>query len=132
MLLFILAHIVPHLLFGIIFVIITAITTPASEGWDLLAEVALDFAILGLGTTGAVFDNPRVSHFFGVNAATLAISTVGGCFLLAIIIVAIRTALVRKHQHFTFLGGIMVVFLGVLTLAVPTVTLIWAYMYGRA
>jgi hypothetical protein len=105
---------------------------PPTEGWDLLAEVALDFSILGLGATGAVFDNPRVGHCFGDNAATLAISIVGGCLLLAVIIVAVRARLVRKNQHFSLFSGIMVLFLGVLTLALPSVTLIWAYMYGRA
>jgi hypothetical protein len=129
---FILAHIVPHLIFGIIFVIISAITMPPSEGWDLLAEVALDFAILGLGATGAVFDNSKVGDYFGVNAATLAISIVAVSLLLAVIIVAVRTALVRRNQHFSLLNGIIVVFLGVLTLAMPSVTLFWAYLHGRA
>lgn len=132
MLWFVLAHIVPHLVFGIIFVIISAITTPPSEGWDLLGEVALDFAILGLGATGAVFDNSRVSSYYGENSATLAISIVAACLFLAVIIVAIRAALVRKNRHFSFFLGIIVMFLGVLTLAVPSVTLIWAYMHGRA
>jgi hypothetical protein len=57
-----------------VFIIIVAAVDPRTAGWDLLGEAGLDFAILRLGATGSVFDNPRMAQPFpGANATLVAI-----------------------------------------------------------
>jgi hypothetical protein len=128
---FLLAHIGLPLGFGIAFVIFSAATGPGSDGWDVLAETALDLTILSLGAAGAVFDNPRVEQAFGSNSAEVAITMIAVNLILSAIIVLVRARVVRRKAHFTFWGGIIVVFLGALTLSVTAGTLVWAYTHGR-
>jgi hypothetical protein len=128
---FILAHIGLPVGFGIVFVIISAATGPRSDEWDVLAETALDLTILSLGATGAVFENPQVERAFGTESGVVAATVIVVNLILFSLIVLTRAIVVRRNQHFTFWRGIMVMFLGALTLSVTAGTLIWAYIHGR-
>jgi hypothetical protein len=127
---FLLAHIGLPLGFGIAFVIFSAATAPDSEGWDVIAEAALDLTILSLGATGAVFDNPRVEQAFGANSAEVAMAMIAANLILSAIIVFARARVARRREHFTLTGAILTVFLGVLTLGITAGTLVWAYLHG--
>ena len=129
---FLLAHIGLPLAFGIAFVIFSAATGPGSDGWDVFAETALDLTILSLGATGAVFDNPRVEQAFGTNSAEVAMTMIAIYLILSALIVLLRARVVRSRRHFTFWSGIMVLFLGALTLSVTAGTLVWAYTHWRS
>jgi hypothetical protein len=128
---FILAHIGLPVGFGVVFVIISAATAPRSDEWDVLAETALDFTILSLGATGAVFENPQVARAFGTESAIVAATVIVVNLILFSLIVLARAIVVRRNGHFKFWRGILVMFLGVLTLGVTSGTLIWAYIHGR-
>ena len=125
------AHIGLPLLFGIGFVIINAAVEPRSDDWDVLVKTALDLAILSLGATGAIFDNARVEQAFGTNSILVAIAIIGADFVLAAIIVAVRSAYIRKAAHFSFIGGILVLSVGSLTLGMTVGVLAWAYGQTR-
>jgi len=125
-----LAHIGLPLVFGIVFIIIVAAVDPRSTGWDLLGEAALDFAILGLGATGSVFDNPKMSQAFpGANATLAAISVIAVNLVFAAVIVFIRASQARKSTRFTGFSSILSLFLGVLGVGFTASTLVWAYMH---
>jgi hypothetical protein len=128
---FLLAHIGLPLFFGTAFVIFSAAVSPALDGWDILVETAQDLAILSLGATGAIFDNAQVEHAFGPNSALLAISVVAVDLIFSAIIVFARSRALRANSHFSFWSGILVLFLGVLTLAGTAGVLVWSYTQGR-
>jgi len=125
-----LAHIGLPLIFGMVFIIIVAAVDPRSTGWDLLGETALDFAILGLGATGSVFDNPKMSQAFpGANSTLVAISVIAVNLVFAAVIVSIRASNVRKNAHFTGFSSIISLFLGVLGVGFTAGALVWAYLH---
>jgi hypothetical protein len=126
---FLLAHIGLPLLFGVAFIIFSAAVNPRTDGWDVLVETALDLTILSLGATGAIFDNQRVEQAFGSNSALVAISMIAVNLIISSVIVMARAIAVRESKHFSFLGGIMVLFLGLLTLGVTAGVLSWAYTH---
>jgi hypothetical protein len=127
---FLLAHVGLPFFFGAAFVIFSAAVSPVVAGWDVLVEAAQDLAILSLGATGAVFDNARVEQAFGANSALVAITLVAVELIFSAIIVFIKARAIRGGRHFSFSGGIMVLFLGFLTLAVMASVLVWAYARG--
>jgi hypothetical protein len=127
---FLLAHIGLPLLFGIAFVIFSAAVNPRTDGWDVLVETALDLTILSLGATGAIFDNSKVSQVFGPNAALVAILVIAVNLIFSSIIVMARAKAIQNATHFKFLGGILALFLGVLTLTLTAGVLAWAYSDG--
>ncbi len=124
-----LAHIGLPLIFGIIFIIIVSAVDPRTAGWDLLGEAALDFAILGLGATGSVFDNPRMEQAFpGANATLAAISVIAANLLFAAIIVSIRASIVRRGANFKAFSAILSIALGALGLGFTAGALVLAYL----
>jgi hypothetical protein len=127
---FLLAHIGLPLLFGTAFVIFSAAVSPTMVGWDVLVETAQDLAILSLGATGAIFDNSRVEQAFGSNSALMAIGLVGVELILSAIIVFARAKAIKDGKHFSLAGGIIVLFLGFLTLGLTAGVLVWAYSHG--
>jgi len=127
---FLLAHIGLPLLFGVAFVIFSAAVTPSSAGWDVLAETAQDLTILGLGATGAIFDNARVEQSFGSNSAAVAIAIIAVNLIFSALIVLARATAIKGNTHFSLFRGILVLFVGVLTLGITTGVLVWAYVHG--
>ncbi len=125
-----LAHIGLPFLFGLVFIIIVAAIDPRTAGWDLLGEAGLDFAILGLGATGSVFDNPRMAQAFpGANATLAAIFVIALNLLFAALIVSIRASIVRRSTHFTAFSSILSMFLGVSGVACTAGALVLAYSH---
>jgi hypothetical protein len=107
--------------------IFSAAVLPALEGWDVLAETAQDLAILSLGATGAVFDNPRVEQAFESHAALVALGLMAANLIFSAIVVYMRAKRAKVSGHFSFFGGIIALFLGVLTLVCTAGVLVWAY-----
>ena len=126
-----LAHIGLPLLFGIGFVIINAAIEPRSGNWDVLAKTALDLTILSLGATGAIFDNARVEQAFGANSVLVAIAVIGVDFILAAVIVAMKSSNIRKAANFSLAGGILVLFVGSSSLGVTAGVMAWAYAHAH-
>jgi hypothetical protein len=85
-----LVHIGLPLVFGIAFVIFSVASSPTPPTWDIAIETALDLAILGIGATGAIFENQIIAKVFGEHAAVVGISVVGINLFLAALIVLIR------------------------------------------
>jgi len=127
---FLVAHIGLPLLFGTAFFVFSAAVSPSIIGWDVLVETAQDLAILSLGATGAIFDNSRVEQAFGSNSALMAIGLVGVELVLSAIIVFARAKTMTDGRHFSLASGIMVLFLGFLTLGLTAGVLVWAYTHG--
>ena len=127
---FLLAHIGLPLFFGLAFVIFSAAVSPSTPGWDLLVETAQDLTILSLGATGAIFDNARVEQAFGSNSALVAISVIAVNLVFSSVIVFARSLVVKEGRHFTFAGGIILLFLGFLTLGITAGVLVWVYGHG--
>jgi hypothetical protein len=127
---FLLAHVGLPFFFGTAFVIFSAAVSPVVAGWDVFVETAQDLAILSLGATGAVFDNPRVEQAFGPNSALVAITLVAIELIFSSIIVFIKARAIKQGRQFSLSGGIMVLFVGLLTLACTAGVLVWAYIYG--
>ena len=127
---FLLAHIGLPLAFGVAFLIFSAAVLPSIGGWDVLAETAQDLAILGLGATGAIFDNVKVEQAFGPNSALLAIGVIAVNLIFSAVIVFARATCIKEKKSFTLLGGIMTLFLGFLTLVLTASVLVWAYRSG--
>jgi hypothetical protein len=127
---FLLAHIGLPLFFGLAFVIFSAAVSPTMPGWDVLVETAQDLTILSLGATGAIFDNARVEQAFGSNSALVAISVIAVNLIFSSVIVFARSRIVKGGNHFTFGGGIMLLFVGFLTLGITAGVLVWVYGHG--
>ncbi len=127
---FLLAHIGLPLAFGSAFVIFSAAVSPKIAGWDILVETAQDLAILSLGATGAIFDNTRVGQAFGQNSALVAIRVIAVNLIFSAIIVFARAAAIKEGKPFSFVGGMMVLFVGFLTLGLTAGVLVWAYTHG--
>ncbi len=127
---FLLAHIGLPLFFGAAFVIFSAAVSPSLAGWDVLVETAQDLTILSLGATGAIFDNARVEQAFGSNSALVAIGVIAINLIFSAVIVFARAAAIKENRHFSFIGGMMVLFVGFLTLGLTAGVLVWAYGRG--
>lgn len=122
-----LAHIGLPLAFGIAFLIFSAAVLAAVAGWGVLVETAQDLAILGLGATGAIFDNVKVEQAFGANSALLAISVIAVNLIFSAIIVFMRAAGIKENTAFSFRSGIIALFFGFMTLVLTASVLVWAY-----
>jgi hypothetical protein len=80
--------------------IFSAAVLPALEGWDVLAETAQDLAILSLGATGAVFDNPRVEQAFESHAALVALGLMAANLIFSAIVVYMRAKRAKVSRSF--------------------------------
>jgi len=58
---FLLAHIGIPLLSGVVFLLLVASSDKEPLGWAKCNEIALNFILLSIGASGAVFLNPRLS-----------------------------------------------------------------------
>jgi hypothetical protein len=128
---FLLAHMGLPVGFGLVFLIFSAATARDDDGWDVLAEAALDLTILALGATGAVFDNSQVEKAFGSNAAEVAMAVIAINLVLSAVIVFIKSRIVRRHAHFDLRSGIIVMFVGVLAVGITSGTFVLAYVHAR-
>jgi len=85
-----------------------------------------DFAILGIGATGAIFENEAISKVFKEHSAVVGISVVGVNFLLTSFIVLIRRYIFEVTPR-KLLWSILSISLGCLALLVTSEVLAYAY-----
>ena len=85
-----LAHIGLPALFALAVVIFSIAADRGVPEWDRAPEAALEMAILAIGATAAIFENPNIVAAYGEHAATVAISVVGCNLVLAAGIILIR------------------------------------------
>jgi hypothetical protein len=121
-----LGHIGIPFLFGVAFVLFSVASSKTVPTWDIALETALDFAILGIGATGAIFENDTINKVFQEHSAVVGISVVGINFLLASFIVLIRRYILDMTTR-KLLWGIVSVILGCLALVVTAEVLAYAY-----
>jgi len=122
-----LGHIGIPLAFGIAFVIFATASSVHAPTWDIAFETALDFAVLGIGATGAIFENETITSAFGHHSAVIGIAVIGGNFLLSSAIMFIRRY-VFSGTHRKLLWACISIGLG--CLCVLLISLVMAHAYG--
>lgn len=127
-----LAHIGLPLVFGIAFVLFSMAASPHPPTWDIAVETALDLAILGLGATGAIFENQTIVKAFGGHSAEVGIGVIGINLLLASCIVLIRRYIFESTTR-KLLWSIISIILGSTALLVTSSVLAYSYrVVGQA
>jgi hypothetical protein len=121
-----LGHIGIPLLFGVAFVLFSVASNTSVPTWDIAVETALNFAILGIGATGAIFENDTINQVFKEHSAVVGITVVGVNFLLASFVVLIRRFIFGTTTR-KLLWGIISIILGSLALVVTSEVLAYAY-----
>jgi hypothetical protein len=66
---FLLAHIGVPFVAGVALVLFEAVASTEALSWDGCNAIGLDFAILSIGATGAIFVNPRLIDHWGERTA---------------------------------------------------------------
>ena len=51
-------------------------SSPTTPSWDVAVKTALDLAILGIGATAAIFENPILVEIFKEHAAEVGIGVI--------------------------------------------------------
>ena len=113
----ILAHICVPLVAVACLILFKAATRQAPVGWENCNEVALELAILAIGSTGGIFANPNLIKHLGENAGVYGILVVLVDLAIAAIVVY-RGRFTSAHQKSSAIRGIMDLFLGCLCIAV--------------
>src|SRR5262245_10452240 len=126
-----LAHIGVPLLFGLAFVVFSLAASKGPRGWDLAIETALDLAILSIGATGALFENPKLIAAFGVENTIVGIAVIGINLLLSSILVWLRRATSDGSNSPGPGIGFLALFIGSLTIAVVVSVVTWGYRSGQ-
>jgi|SRR5215469_3828488 len=121
-----LGHIAIPLLFGIAFIFFSMAASRKRPSWDIAFETALDFAVLGIGATGAIFENPTITKVYGEHSAIVGIAVVGVNFFLTSLIVVIRRYIFHTTSR-KLLCSIVSISLGCLALLVTAAVLSYAY-----
>jgi hypothetical protein len=124
-----LAHIGLPLMFGVVFMVFTAASSPTDPSWDIAVETALDLAILGIGATAAIFENPTIVAAFKEHAAEVGIGVVAIDLLFSSLIVLIRRDIFHRTERKL---GWSVVVLTLGTLSIVATTSVLAYSYRVA
>jgi hypothetical protein len=97
--LILLAHLGIPLVFGLGFLVLAYVTGPEDAlGSELVVEAALDLAILSIGATAAILENPKLHNLFhdsdDVIVFGMALAAVN--FFLTVIVIALRRLVYRK------------------------------------
>ncbi|HME35816.1 MAG TPA: hypothetical protein VKF84_11300 [Candidatus Sulfotelmatobacter sp.] len=122
-----LGHIVVPLVFGFAFVVFATASSIGPPTWDVTFEMALDFAVLGIGATGAIFENDAINVAYGAHSAVIGITVVGANFLLSSVIMFIRRYVFEGAQN-KLLWSCISIGLGCLCLV--TTSFVLAHAYG--
>lgn len=56
----VLGHLGVPFVFGVAFVVFATASGRDAPTWDIALETALDFALLGIGATGSIFENDTI------------------------------------------------------------------------
>ena len=113
----ILAHICVPLVAVACLILFKAATRQAPVGWENCNEVALELAILAIGSTGGIFANPNLIKHLGENAGVYGILVVLVDLAIAAIVVY-RGRFTSAHNKSFAIRGITDLFLGCLCIAV--------------
>jgi hypothetical protein len=115
----ILAHICVPLAAVACLILFKAATREKPVGWENCNEVALELAILAIGSTGGIFANPSLIKHLGENAGVYGILVVLIDLALAAIVVyrgRFRTA----DDETSWIKGTVDLFLGCLCVAITS------------
>lgn len=120
-----LAHIGIPLLFGIAFLGFSAAATRGPMTWDLAIETGLDLAILSIGATGALFENPKLLAAFGDQNVLVGIGVVAVNLVLSSFLV-----LLKRRAATVSIGpliGFLAVFIGLGTIGIEASVVSYGY-----
>jgi hypothetical protein len=92
MLVALLAHIAIPVVAGVALVFFVQATNPKGLSWNSCNEVALDFILISVGATGALFLNPKLTAKWGEKAAVYGI-------LIVLINLFFASLLVYRSNH---------------------------------
>jgi len=122
-----LAHIGLPLIFGLAFVgfSVASITGPLT--WAIAIETALDLAILSIGATGAIFENPKLISAFGPENTLVGIGVIGINLLISSILLWLRRFAHDNGRKPGSSIGFFALFLGALTIVVVASVVSWGY-----
>jgi hypothetical protein len=121
-----LVHIGLPLVFGITFVFLRTASSPHAPTWDIAVDTALDLAILGIGATGAIFENAALEQAFPGHTVEVGIAVVAVDFLFTSLILLIRRYVFEISRH-KFLWTVVSIDLGSLALLTTSGVLAYAY-----
>lgn len=93
-------------------------------GLEDCIDVAMDWAVLGVGACGAIFDNPYVKDSFGEAYGIVTVMTP-----LAVVLILVMMALLKQRQPtpVSERRAFVSLFLGALGLWITVLPVIWAY-----
>jgi hypothetical protein len=117
-------------MFGVAFVLFRNASSPLDQPptWHIALDTALDLAILSIGATGAMFDNPTVEKALGENLVSIELSVIGVSFLSSSLILVIKRFLFwLPPERFRFLLSVVTIDLGALTLFITSGVLAYSY-----
>lgn len=126
-----LGHIGLPVLFGLAFVGFSVAASKGPRGWELAIETALDLAILSIGATGAIFENPKLIAAFGVENTLVGISVIGINLVFSSILLWLRRAAYDSGEPTGPGRGFAALFLGSLTIVVVASVVTWGYRSGQ-
>jgi hypothetical protein len=120
------AHIFLPLLFGLVFMLFSAASSPTTPTWDIAVETALDLAILGIGATAAIFENPIIVAVFKEHSAEVGIGVIAVDLLFSAFIVLIRRYIFPTTNH-KLRWGVTAMTLGVCAILATSSVLAYSY-----
>lgn len=132
MVLILLAHLGIPLVFGLGFLVLAYVTGPEEAlGSELVVEAALDLAILSIGATAAILENPRLHNLFhdSENVIVFGMGIAAVNFFLTVIVIALRRLVYRKSvtngrkRFFAFVAIIC----GAATIFCISIPVVYAY-----
>lgn len=110
-----LAHIVLPVLFGMAFVGFSLVAQNGPFTWMIAIDTGLDLAILSIGATGALLDNPKLVERFGVDSILVGLVVVAVNLLLSSVMLMFKR---WSGEAPRMRNGVVCLFLGVVTLVV--------------
>jgi hypothetical protein len=114
------AHIGVPVMAGLILVVLKLLSSPDAGSWALCTDMALDFAFLSVGATGAIFIDTRIADHWGKDVSLYGIGVVLANLFLAAILALIRRRRVNSKIQVGPVGGVLDLFLGLLALCVTS------------
>ena len=122
-----LAHIVIPLVAGLGLVLFERASEPTPLSWASCNAIAIDFLLISIGATGALFLNPKLAEKWGAGeTAVYAILIVLVNFVLAAVLVYLK----RHRKTVGRLAGFVDMFFGVLGLVLTSLLYYWGYQHS--
>jgi hypothetical protein len=121
-----LAHIGIPFIFGLVFMLFSIMSSPTPPSWAVALDTAFDLAILGIGATAAIFENPIVVAAFREHAAEVGIIVIAVDSLFFALIALIRRYVFEKTQH-KLRWGVAAMTFGIFALLATSSVLAYSY-----